>query len=330
MAGSAEKKDLAGTTVTLLLWLKDMLTSYANMLADKCGRRSRSNDKQDVDVMKILRQKIISEGEKVNEQSLLDFRDAVMSAPNSHNVGTSVKLQLYGWYKQALTGDCSTPAPSAMQMEAHAKWEAWHKCKGSPASFAADQYVETLSDAVPQWRTQTVQKTTKKPADGAGLSFGKSVSTMKNPICEGGKEDISKAGKLNQSIADGKVDAVTSILKKDADLWFRPDKSGMISLHWAADRGQMEIFAVIITAATGRGNLEDHINFKDKNGDTPLHYAAMSEHAEVAKLLVSHGADPDLKNKDGESARDQVDKGNNVWAEIFDASKRKGKKNKKI
>ena len=40
-------------------------------------------------------------------------------------------------------------------------------------------------------------------------------------------------------------------------------------------------------------------NVKDKDGHTPLHLAAFTGHADVARLLLEHGADPNFKNNIG-------------------------------
>jgi hypothetical protein len=40
-------------------------------------------------------------------------------------------------------------------------------------------------------------------------------------------------------------------------------------------------------------------NIKNENGRTPLHWAAREDHVEVARLLLEHGADPNIQDKDG-------------------------------
>ncbi len=41
------------------------------------------------------------------------------------------------------------------------------------------------------------------------------------------------------------------------------------------------------------------INFQDKNGSTPLHWAAYYGRKEIAKLLLMQGASPYIKDKNG-------------------------------
>jgi hypothetical protein len=42
-------------------------------------------------------------------------------------------------------------------------------------------------------------------------------------------------------------------------------------------------------------------NIRDKDGNTPLHFAASKDCAEVARLLLEHGADPNAQDKNGET-----------------------------
>ena len=42
-------------------------------------------------------------------------------------------------------------------------------------------------------------------------------------------------------------------------------------------------------------------NVKDDDDNTPLHYAARGGHPDVVKLLLEHGADPNAKGVDGET-----------------------------
>jgi cytohesin len=42
-------------------------------------------------------------------------------------------------------------------------------------------------------------------------------------------------------------------------------------------------------------------NIQDENGETPLHYAAWEGRLKVVKLLLEHGADPNVQDKDGET-----------------------------
>ena len=72
--------------------------------------------------------------------------------------------------------------------------------------------------------------------------------------------------------------------------------------------------AVSLFVAAGHGDLAEvkrlvvdcgvDPNIQDNNGDTPLHIAARRDYCVVVKLLLNHGADPTIRNKKGRTPRD--------------------------
>jgi len=64
-------------------------------------------------------------------------------------VSDEVKLQLYGFYKQATAGNCNTEKPAIWEMVKKSKWEAWSTLKGMSASTAMKNYVALASKTDP-------------------------------------------------------------------------------------------------------------------------------------------------------------------------------------
>jgi len=61
----------------------------------------------------------------------------------------------------------------------------------------------------------------------------------------------------------------------------------------AAYRGHADVAKVLLESGADP-------DAKNKEGNTPLHAAAYRGHIDVASLLLEHGADPCVTNKDGD------------------------------
>jgi len=48
------------------------------------------------------------------------------------------------------------------------------------------------------------------------------------------------------------------------------------------------------------------VNQKDKEWQTPLHYASLCEQVEIASLLLKARADPTIRDKEGETPADSA------------------------
>lgn len=70
------------------------------------------------------------------------------------------------------------------------------------------------------------------------------------------------------------------------------DKDGLTPLHWAANRGHIEDIKALVEAGA-------EVQAKDRDGVTPLHSAAKRGHAEAIMALVEAGAEVHAKDKDG-------------------------------
>ncbi|XP_063817725.1 poly [ADP-ribose] polymerase tankyrase-2 isoform X1 [Pseudophryne corroboree] len=77
------------------------------------------------------------------------------------------------------------------------------------------------------------------------------------------------------------------------------DKGGLIPLHNAASYGHVEVAALLI-------KYNACVNATDKWAFTPLHEAAQKGRTQLCALLLAHGADPTLKNQEGQTSLDLV------------------------
>ncbi|SNX85550.1 uncharacterized protein MEPE_04259 [Melanopsichium pennsylvanicum] len=72
--------------------------------------------------------------------------------------------------------------------------------------------------------------------------------------------------------------------------------NGLVPLHFAAKEGKTEIIRWLITEAGAIVEMED------REGETPLHKAAMAGKLSITSLLLSHGANANAKDTDGWTA----------------------------
>lgn len=91
---------------------------------------------------------------------------------------------------------------------------------------------------------------------------------------------------------NGDLTALRKLLRADPSLIHARDKDGSTPLHWAAWRGQIDVTRLLLKAGA-------EVNAQSQNthwGTTPLHAAAHGNQAAVAQLLLEHGANIRAKN----------------------------------
>ncbi|KAL1122657.1 hypothetical protein AAG570_002984 [Ranatra chinensis] len=88
------------------------------------------------------------------------------------------------------------------------------------------------------------------------------------------------------------VEVAEYLLENGADVNAQ-DKGGLIPLHNASSYGHLDIAALLIKYNTV-------VNATDKWGFTPLHEAAQKGRTQLSALLLAHGADPMIKNQEGQ------------------------------
>ena len=86
----------------------------------------------------------------------------------------------------------------------------------------------------------------------------------------------------------GNRDAVRTLLQQGADV-NAAQGDGMSALHWAADRGDAELTAMLVYAGANPGAVTRIGQY------TPLHLAARSGNVEAVKTLLGAGAAVDAR-----------------------------------
>ncbi|KAL6972125.1 Acyl-CoA-binding domain-containing protein 1 [Sarracenia purpurea var. burkii] len=78
------------------------------------------------------------------------------------------------------------------------------------------------------------------------------------------------------------------------------DSKGQTALHWAVDRGHLNIIELLVAKNAD-------VNAKENEGQGPLHYAAVCDREAIAKFLVKQNARTDMKDNDGNTPYDLCD-----------------------
>ncbi|KAF5842688.1 ankyrin repeat-containing domain protein [Dunaliella salina] len=207
-------------------------------------------------------------------------------------------LHLYGLYKQATEGPCSTTKPAFWDLRAKSKWNAWSKLGAMTKESAMRGYVECLNKARPGWDSQP-----QEPGEGTGKKSGMGpvFSTMAAAAGEdepgvGEQGPNNERNQLHALAGAGDIEGVQALLDAGTDVDVRDDQ-GCTALHFAADRGCVATARQLLGAGA-------QVNAQDDDGGTPLHYAALCGNQEVAIMLKEDAeADVAIQDTSGQLAK---------------------------
>uniref|UniRef100_A0A6I8NUT1 [histone H3]-lysine(9) N-methyltransferase n=1 Tax=Ornithorhynchus anatinus TaxID=9258 RepID=A0A6I8NUT1_ORNAN len=101
------------------------------------------------------------------------------------------------------------------------------------------------------------------------------------------------------------IEVIRLLLTRGADVTLT-DNEENICLHWASFTGSAAIAEVLLNARCDLHAVNYH-------GDTPLHIAARESYHDCVLLFLSRGADPELRNKEGDTAWDLTAERSDVW-----------------
>ena len=140
--------------------------------------------------------------------------------------------------------------------------------------------------------------------------------------------NLALAGQIHEAVKNNDLAKVRSLIQDSPDLVFSKDEDGFTPLHLAAANGYRDMAELLVTnkadpnakdngqstplhqaVAAGGEHLDllellithqADVNAADINGLTPLHYATLADDGKAVKLLLTHGAHPDVRdNVDG-------------------------------
>jgi ankyrin repeat protein len=131
--------------------------------------------------------------------------------------------------------------------------------------------------------------------------------------------DLAKATPLHFAALENHREVVELLLAAGADPNARDDEFNMTPIGWANEKGHMEMVDYLhslgakldLYSAVAYGLTHQvkqflqqdssQVNTRNHYG-TPIHEASLWGHVDVLKLLLAHGADPNLRNEHGDTA----------------------------
>lgn len=197
---------------------------------------------------------------------------------------TSQLLELYSYYKQATQGKCNIGRPSWFNITARQKWDVWNGLGDICQEDAMRKYINLITQLFPHWEEEV--DTTSPTAGWVAVSCMAKV--------EPEVDDSEKT--LSDWVRDGNKTKVKQGIKNDSI--DQLDGEGLGPIHWAADRGNIDMLRFLIF------DMKANIELKDQDGQTALHYAASCGHTDIVKYLIGLGANTTVKDADGATPLD--------------------------
>lgn len=208
------------------------------------------------------------------EQLSTKFDKSVSYISASNLSDVNLQLKLYGFYKQALEGKCNQPKPPIYDLKGRKKWYAWSEMGEMSKEEAMTGYVDLVATLNPNFEAEKTGWVTVSTFANEEQPLSEDEKTISDWVKEGNFEKIKKfTGNVNVN-----------------------DTLGMAPIHWASDRGDLDMLKFLIEECSA------NVNFQDATGQTALHYAVSCSHESICKYLVDNGAMINIQDEDGVTA----------------------------
>ncbi|XP_057950838.1 acyl-CoA-binding domain-containing protein 1-like isoform X2 [Malania oleifera] len=165
----------------------------------------------------------------------------------SQKVSNDVQLLLYGLYKIATEGPCTTAQPSALKMTARAKWQAWQKLGAMPPEEAMQKYIDIVTELYPSWASGSTKEhkhgNSDAPSTDAKGPMGPVLSTF---VYEEESGNELKMDDIHAFAREGEGDNLLKCIESGVSV-NQKDSEGRAPLHWAVDRGHLNIAELLVS-----------------------------------------------------------------------------------
>ncbi|CAI7624350.1 unnamed protein product [Penicillium pancosmium] len=121
------------------------------------------------------------------------------------------------------------------------------------------------------------------------------------------KRDILQKS-LNMAASNGDVERVRKLVQGSAKTYIdvnMPDEEGTVPLIYASCFGHQDVVGALIDAGA-------FVDQQDRNQWSALMWAMTNRHKTIAKILLDHGASPDIKSSSGGTAFDFAQPGSEI------------------
>ena len=222
---------------------------------------------------------LIDQGADVNLQDNSSYSALHFAAGSSHKYG--VAINVYGFYVNIITGD---KCPSRMVPSQHNNMKVVNCLlqNGAKVDLQDEDGQTALFHAL----------------QNKGIPFGILSSLVKNGANLNTRRKYDKCTPLmsvTQSCGIYEEQLVTWLVENGDDVDLQ-DKDGLTALHYACKTdNSCEVVSCLIKNGA-------NINACTGNKVTPLMRAAKKGNSDVVSLLIAHGANVDLQDKDGDTA----------------------------
>lgn len=205
-----------------------------------------------------------------------NFEQAASHLPSLvSSLNEDTLLTLYAYYKQGKDGHCNIPKPSWYDFKGKAKWEAWKKLGDMSQDHAKSLYIQNICQIDPAFELNSKKKSWVV------------VSTLQNE--DHNIQDRNLVDYVKENDSEKVLVGLQNISKNQIN---ELDENGMSLLHWASDRGSIDIISHLLLHGAD-------INVKDSEGQTALHYSASCGHLDCVRLLLEKGAVKDVEDDEG-------------------------------